>query len=68
MELSRCDAEGFSAFVAVEKRRKDPERQRRCDEKRVALQGCDDHVAQFPRLRAVVSKLAVVFNDARLVT
>jgi hypothetical protein len=55
--------ERFTAFVTVEKRRKDPERQRRCDKKRVALQGCDDHVAQFARLWAVFSQLTIVFND-----
>src|SRR5215510_7942797 len=60
--------ERFAAFVTVEKRRKDSERQRRCDEKRVSLQGCDDHVAQLPRLRAGVSKLTIVLNDLRLVT
>jgi len=32
-------AEGLAAFVAVEERREDPERQRRGDEQRVALQG-----------------------------
>ena len=53
----------FTAFVTVEERRKDPERQRRCDEKRVSLQGRDDHVAQFACLRAGVSKLTIVLND-----
>src|SRR5262245_78658 len=60
-------AEGFTSFVAVEKRRKDPERQRRRDKKRVPLQGCDDHVAQFPRLWASLCEVPVVLNDTRLV-
>src|SRR5262249_61705835 len=53
----------FAAFVTVEERRKDPEWQRRCYEKRVTLQGSDDHVAQFACLGAGVSKLTIVFDD-----
>src|SRR5262245_14907062 len=60
--------EGFPSFITVEERWKDPERQRRCDKKRVALQGCNDHIAQFPCLGAVLLKLAIVLNHAGLVT
>src|SRR5215475_14410450 len=61
-------AEGFTSFVTVEERRKNTQRQRRRDKKRIALQGRDNYVAQLPRLRAGVSKLVIVFNNFRLVT
>ena len=67
IELSKCSAERFAAFVAVEERRKDPERQRRCDEERVALQRRHNRIAELPRLGAVIRDLPVVFDHTRLV-
>src|SRR5262249_1541660 len=61
-------AEGFSSLIAIKKRGKDSERQRRCDKKGGWLQGCDGHVCQFLRVGAVLLKLAVVLNHAGLVT
>jgi hypothetical protein len=64
IELSKWEPKVSPPF---EERRKDPERQRCRDEKRVALQGADDHLTQLPRLGALLRKLAVVLNDAGLV-
>src|SRR5215467_1751568 len=59
-------AERFPALVAVEKRWKDPERQRRRNEQRITFQRRDDDVAQFPRFGAGVHNLAVSLDGARL--
>jgi hypothetical protein len=59
-------AERLPALIAVEKRRKDLQRQRRRHKQRVVLQRREDQLAHLARRRMILRQLHVVFRPRRL--
>ena len=59
-------AEGLSASIQVEQRRKDPERQRRGREQRAVLQRGENQVAQLAPDGMILGQLQVVLDLRRL--
>src|SRR3546814_13422860 len=59
--------ERLPTFIAVEKRRKDLERQRRGDEQRRAPERVQHQPPRLPRRRAVFGQLPVALGERRLV-
>jgi hypothetical protein len=60
-------AELLAAFIAVEHRREDLQRQGRRNEARRAFQGCQHRVAQRARHRMILGQLRVVLHLGGLI-